>query len=199
MEQFTNAKGSAIHLFGDCHGFVCFFCFNFVNTVLKGTSDITAQHSTNGCFTECNHQAYFHTFIGSCTSYLFTLDLSVDWCFPLPRRMQSSSIFSYLHWELHQLSFYTWFIRRLVLSVTSWNAFIKHSFHSFIGSCISYLLKPVTVDWCFAVCLRGYCTPGPYFWRLCTFSPKIKQLRTKYPMDLVRNVPRNSKITVLLQ
>ena len=47
--------------------------------------------------------------------------------------------------------------------------------------------------------LRGYCTPGPYFWRLCAFSQKIKQLWTKYPMDLVRNVPRNSKITVLLQ
>ena len=47
--------------------------------------------------------------------------------------------------------------------------------------------------------LRGYCTSGPYFWRLCAFSQKIKQLRTKYPMDLVRNVPRNSKITVLLQ
>ena len=47
--------------------------------------------------------------------------------------------------------------------------------------------------------LRGYCTSGPYFWRLCAFSQKIKQLRTKHPMDLVRNVPRNSKITVLLQ
>ena len=47
--------------------------------------------------------------------------------------------------------------------------------------------------------LRGYCTPGPYFWRLCAFSQKIKQLRTKHPMDLVRNVPRNSKITILLQ
>ena len=47
--------------------------------------------------------------------------------------------------------------------------------------------------------LRGYCTPGPYFWRLCAFSQKRKQLRTKYPMDLVRNVPKNSKITVLLQ
>ena len=47
--------------------------------------------------------------------------------------------------------------------------------------------------------LRGYCTPGPKFRRLCAFSQKIKQLRTKYPMDLARNVPRNSKITVLLQ
>ena len=47
--------------------------------------------------------------------------------------------------------------------------------------------------------LRGNCTPRPYFWRLCAFSRKIKQFRTKYPMDLVRNVPRNSKITVLLQ
>ena len=47
--------------------------------------------------------------------------------------------------------------------------------------------------------LRGYCTPGPYFLRLCAFSQKIKQLRTKYPMDLVRNVPRNSNITILLQ
>ena len=47
--------------------------------------------------------------------------------------------------------------------------------------------------------LRGYCTPGPYFWRLCAFSQKIKQLWTKHLMDLVRHVPRNSKITVLLQ
>ena len=47
--------------------------------------------------------------------------------------------------------------------------------------------------------LRGYCTSGPYFWRLCVFSQKIKQLRTKYLMDLVRIIPRNSKITVLLQ
>ena len=43
------------------------------------------------------------------------------------------------------------------------------------------------------VFLRGYCTPGPYFGRLRAFSQKINQLRTKYPMDLVRNVPRNSK------
>ena len=50
-----------------------------------------------------------------------------------------------------------------------------------------------------SVILRGYCTPGPYFLRLCAFSQKIKQLWTKYPMDLVRDVPRNSKITVLLQ
>ena len=49
------------------------------------------------------------------------------------------------------------------------------------------------------IALRGYCTPGPYFGRLCAFSQKIKQLRTKYSMDLVRNVPRNSKNTVLLQ
>ena len=59
-------------------------------------------------------------------------------------------------------------------------------------------------DYCFLqnqplLALRGYCTPGPYFWRFCVFSQKIKQLRTKYPMDLVRNVPRNSNITVLLQ
>ena len=47
--------------------------------------------------------------------------------------------------------------------------------------------------------LRGYCTPGPYFWRLCAFSQNIKQLWTKYLVDLNRNVPRNSKITVLLQ
>ena len=48
-------------------------------------------------------------------------------------------------------------------------------------------------------CIKGYCTSGPYFWRFCAFSQKIKQPRTKYPMDLVRNVPRNSKITILLQ
>ena len=51
----------------------------------------------------------------------------------------------------------------------------------------------------FKTYLRGYCTSGPCFWRFCAFSQKIKQLRTKYPMDLVRNVPRNSKITILLQ
>ena len=34
--------------------------------------------------------------------------------------------------------------------------------------------------------LRAYCTPGPYFWRLNVFSQIIKQLRTKYPMDLIR-------------
>ena len=53
--------------------------------------------------------------------------------------------------------------------------------------------------WHPAKSLRGYCTSGPYFWRFCAFSQKIKQLRSKYPMDLVRNVPRNSKITILLQ
>ena len=47
--------------------------------------------------------------------------------------------------------------------------------------------------------LRGNSTPGPYFGRLCAFSQKIKQLWTKYSVDLVRNVPRNSKITVLFQ
>ena len=47
--------------------------------------------------------------------------------------------------------------------------------------------------------LRGYCTSGPYFWRLFAFSQKMKQLWTKKPMDLVRNVPRNSKTTTLLQ
>ena len=51
----------------------------------------------------------------------------------------------------------------------------------------------------FTFTLRGYCTSGLYFWRLCAFSQKIKQLRTKHPMDLVRNVPRNSKITVLVE
>ena len=39
---------------------------------------------------------------------------------------------------------------------------------------------------------KGYSTTGPpYFWRLSAFSQKRKQLWTKYPMDLVRNVPRN--------
>ena len=48
--------------------------------------------------------------------------------------------------------------------------------------------------------LRGYCTPGTYFWRLCVFSQKIKPLWTKcYPIYLIRTVPRNSKITVLFQ
>ena len=32
---------------------------------------------------------------------------------------------------------------------------------------------------------RGYFTSGSYFGRFCVFSQKIKQLRTKYPTDLV--------------
>ena len=46
--------------------------------------------------------------------------------------------------------------------------------------------------------VKGYSTPGPYFWRLCAFSQKTnkqktnKQLLTKYSMDLVRNMPKNS-------
>ena len=51
------------------------------------------------------------------------------------------------------------------------------------------------------VCLtfKGVLHPWALFLKtLCIFS-KIKQLRTKYPMDLVRNVPGNSKSTVLLQ
>ena len=41
--------------------------------------------------------------------------------------------------------------------------------------------------------LRGHSTHGPYFWRLCAFFQKIRQLWTKFPIDLVRNVPRNSE------
>ena len=84
-------------------------------------------------------------------------------------------------------------IRRGEISFKS-NHVIERNFEAansrITGTSSGQLYKP---------CLRGYCTPGPYFWRLCTFSQKIKQLRTKYPMELVRNVPRNSKITVLLQ
>ena len=87
----------------------------------------------------------------------------------------------------------------------------KSSFFKYICNFLDQLLHPYKsygrdmsgiLFFIFASCesLRGYCPPGPYFWRLCAFSQKIKQLRTKYPiMDLVRNVPRNSKITVLLQ
>ena len=59
----------------------------------------------------------------------------------------------------------------------------------FIGKTSRFGLTGYTVQ-CWTS-LRGYCTPGPYFWRLCAISQKIKQLRGKYPMDLVRNVPRN--------
>ena len=47
------------------------------------------------------------------------------------------------------------------------------------------------------IIITGYSTPRPYFWRLSPFSPKIKQLWTKYPMHLIRNVPRNSKISFI--
>ena len=48
--------------------------------------------------------------------------------------------------------------------------------------------------------LKGGTAPqGLIFEDFVHFLKKTKQLWTKYPMDLVRNVPRNSKITVLLQ
>ena len=56
---------------------------------------------------------------------------------------------------------------------TGYITFVKHESYS---NCVFFFLS----------FLRGYCTSGPYFWRLRAFSQKIKQLRTKYPMDLVR-------------
>ena len=41
--------------------------------------------------------------------------------------------------------------------------------------------------------------PWTLFLKTLYIFSKYKQLWTKYPMDLVRNVPRNSKTTVLLQ
>ena len=56
----------------------------------------------------------------------------------------------------------------------------------------SLLLSEFGICWqVHTITSRGYSTPVPYFWRLCAFSQKIKQLWTKYPMNLVRNVPRN--------
>ena len=50
------------------------------------------------------------------------------------------------------------------------------------------------------ITFKGVLHPWALFWKtFCIFSQKIKQLRTKYSMDLVRNVPRNSKNTVLIQ
>ena len=59
--------------------------------------------------------------------------------------------------------------------------------------------EPVMSHRFFTHSLKGYNTPGPLFLKiLCIFSKKKKkkQLWTKYPMDLARNVQRNSKITV---
>ena len=57
--------------------------------------------------------------------------------------------------------------------------------------------------------IRGYCTPSLdlilpapldlVFEDFCVFYPKIKKLSTKYPMDLIKNVPRNSKISFFFQ
>ena len=103
-------------------------------------------------------------------------------------------------WLLLHFSFYTSFAPNVIYAHSS----IKHTNKTFFH--LRPLMKMLTsldcTFWSLTITtrsLRGYCTSGPYFWRLCTFSKKIKQLRTKYPMDLVRNVPRNSKITVLLQ
>ena len=107
-------------------------------------------------------------------------------------------VFEYVAMILYVYFVWTWlcwFVRAIVV--------VKAHYINVI-LCIEHVLSPyniqntVTRDYFFKY-LRGYCTPRPYFWRLCAFSQKIKQLRTKYPMDLVRNVPRNSKITVLLQ
>ena len=61
-----------------------------------------------------------------------------------------------------------------------------------VGRYVWYRTQPIST-------LRGYCTPGPYFWRLCVISWKIKQFWTQYPIDLLRNVQRNSNITGFLQ
>ena len=52
------------------------------------------------------------------------------------------------------------------------------------GTISKFILVPRVVIQHIAHVLRGYCTPGPYIWRLCAFRQKIKQLWTKYPMDL---------------
>ena len=54
------------------------------------------------------------------------------------------------------------------------------------------------ISWKFRYWFKRVQHPWALFLKTA-FSQNIKQLRTKYPMDLVRNVPRISKITVLLQ
>ena len=79
----------------------------------------------------------------------------------------------------------TWVLvaSNVLIGIFTLNYVVSHSFTS-----------------CFSTSLRGYCTPGPYFWRFCVFYQKINQLWTKYPMILIRTVPkRNSKIAVLFQ
>ena len=47
--------------------------------------------------------------------------------------------------------------------------------------------------------LRGTAALELIFEDFVYFLKKIKQLWTNYPMDFIRNVPRNQKITVLFQ
>ena len=87
--------------------------------------------------------------------------------------------------------------------------FFKISFYYYLFSGIWLSIIKCLYIWCEnnlkilnsrgVVILRVYYTTEPYFWRLCVNSQKIKQLWTKYPMDLIRIVPRNSKITVSFQ
>ena len=100
-----------------------------------------------------------------------------------------------------------WEVKVSFVFEEDWANFFQADFPPFIkvfAVATAVLCCPETsvvklTKWRNIVTLKGYCTPGPYFLRLCTFSQKIKQLRAKYPMDLVRNVPRNSNITILLQ
>ena len=97
---------------------------------------------------------------------------------------------------------HNWRLTKCCLSYWYWTLERKPNMKQSTRYILDFFLKFLTKFDHFLLifdALRGYCTTGPYFWRLCAFSQKIKQLRTKYPMDLVRNVPRNSKITVLLQ
>ena len=47
--------------------------------------------------------------------------------------------------------------------------------------------------------IKGVLHPWALFLKISCIFSKNKQLSTKFPMDLVRHFPRNSKSTVLLQ
>ena len=81
----------------------------------------------------------------------------------------------------------------------AFNTDIKIMAHSTCVPFFSQNISQLIFKWLKS--LRGYCIWDLIFEDIVyIFSQKkLKQLRTKYPMDLISNVPMNLKITVLFQ
>ena len=73
---------------------------------------------------------------------------------------------------MHVFVFVCLFVCIFVVVVSVVCFFLVENKATFSNNCILFLA------------FKGYSTPGPCFLKLCAFSQKMKQLWTKYPMDL---------------